>query len=196
MTQTPPALPARFALALIACLAAIGCSSPVPADSQASQPAASRPAASQPAASQPLAEGTTVILLRHAEKAPDPGDGDPDLSERGAARAQALVGALDGVPVDAIYATQYKRTQETVQPLAKARGLQVTVHDAGDTLGLLELIRAYPGQTVVVCGHGDTLPAIAEALGAERLGKVEYGKLYEVQATGGETHLDVETFGD
>src|SRR5438132_12240842 len=60
---------------------------------------------------------TTVILVRHAEKVIDPNNNDPDLSLAGQARAQELARMFGDAGVNAIYATQYKRTQQTVKPL-------------------------------------------------------------------------------
>ena len=59
---------------------------------------------------------TTVILVRHAEKNIEPNNPDPDLSPAGQRRAQELARMFSGAGVNTIYATQYKRTQETVRP--------------------------------------------------------------------------------
>src|SRR5216684_4306220 len=61
---------------------------------------------------------TTIILIRHAEKNIEPNNPDPDLSPAGQARAQEIVRMFGDAGVSAIYATQYKRTQQTVKPLA------------------------------------------------------------------------------
>jgi len=63
---------------------------------------------------------TTVILVRHAEKSSD-GSKDPELTDAGNARAIALAKLLKEVKVDAIYSTGFKRTQNTVAPLAWQR---------------------------------------------------------------------------
>src|SRR3989454_12480696 len=69
---------------------------------------------------------TTVILIRHAEKVIDPNNADPDLSPAGQTRAQELVRMFGDAGINAIYATQYKRTQQTVKPLADKLGLATT----------------------------------------------------------------------
>ena len=61
---------------------------------------------------------TTIILVRHAEKIIDPSNNDVDLSPAGQARAHEIVRRFGDAGVNAIYATQYKRTQQTVKPLA------------------------------------------------------------------------------
>src|SRR5882672_5663247 len=76
---------------------------------------------------------TTVIIVRHAEKNIEPNNPDPDLSPAGQARAQDLVRMFSAAGVNAIYATEYKRTQQTVKPLADSLGLPVAVIDAKKT---------------------------------------------------------------
>jgi 2,3-bisphosphoglycerate-dependent phosphoglycerate mutase len=109
---------------------------------------------------------TTVIVMRHAEKNIEPNNPDPDLSPAGQARAQELVRMFADAGVNAIYATQFKRTQQTVKPLADRLGLPVNVIDAKKTTDLVnQIITAHRGQTVVVAGHNNTAPEIVAALG-------------------------------
>src|SRR5947199_7418785 len=84
---------------------------------------------------------TTIILIRHAEKIIDPNNPDVDLSAAGQARAQELARMFGDTGINAIYATQYKRTQQTVKPLADKLGLPVTVVNAKSTADLLTQIR-------------------------------------------------------
>lgn len=113
---------------------------------------------------------TTVILVRHAEKNIEPNNPDPDLSPAGQARAQELARMLSNAGVNAIYATQYKRTQETVKPLADRLGLPVSLVDAKETAELLkQILTNHRGQTIFVSGHNNTVPEIATALGGENL---------------------------
>src|SRR6266571_2537121 len=85
---------------------------------------------------------TTIILVRHAEKIIDPNNSDPDLSPAGQARAQEIFRMSGDAGINAIYATQYKRTQETVKPLADKLGVPVTVMNSKSTGDLLAQIRA------------------------------------------------------
>ena len=80
---------------------------------------------------------TTVIIIRHAEKIIDPNNPDVDLSPAGQARAQELARMFGDAGVNAIYATQYKRTQETVKPLADKLGLRVNIVNSKSTNDLL-----------------------------------------------------------
>ncbi len=104
---------------------------------------------------------STIFIVRHAEKAD--ATKDPDLSEAGRARAEALAKTLRDANITAIYATEFKRTQQTAAPLAKALGLTVTILPAKDNAALMAKLRASTGNTLVV-GHGDTIPDLIKAL--------------------------------
>ena len=67
---------------------------------------------------------TTFIVVRHAEKVD--ASRDPDLSAAGLTRAQALSARLDGPRLDAIYATEFKRTGQTVAPSAASHRVAIT----------------------------------------------------------------------
>ena len=109
---------------------------------------------------------TTVIVVRHAEKNVEANNPDPDLSPAGQARAQELVRMFGAAGVNAIYATTYKRTQQTVKPLADTLGLSVSVVDSKKTPDLINaILTSHRGQTVFVAGHNNTVPEIVGALG-------------------------------
>ncbi len=133
---------------------------------------------------------TTVILVRHAERATEPRD-DPGLSAEGVARATALVHALGKSGISAIYSTRYARTRATAAPLARALGLEVRLVEAAamsgagsDAAQLAERIRRdHRGATVLIVGHSNTVPAIIDALGAGPAGTIkddEYDNLFIV----------------
>ena len=127
---------------------------------------------------------TTVILIRHAEKIIDPNNPDVDLSPAGQARAQELARMFGDAGINAIYATQYKRSQETVKPLADKLGLRVNVVNSKNTNDLLAQIRAqHSGQTIFIAGHNNTVPEIIAALGGPKypiIPESEYDNLYIV----------------
>ncbi len=109
---------------------------------------------------------TTVILVRHAEKNIEPENPNPNLSPAGQQRAQELVRLLGRSGITAIYATQYARTQQTVQPLATVLGVPVTQVDSKNTDELVrQITTAHRGGTVFLAGHNNTVPAIISALG-------------------------------
>ena len=131
---------------------------------------------------------TTVIFVRHAEKAAAPAD-DPGLSEAGKQRVAELTRQLVGADVvagiDAIYATPYRRTQETARPVAEALGLQVNAYDAADTETIMDdIVREHKGKIILVVGHSNTLPALIGNMGASKkvppIDEDEYDNLYLV----------------
>lgn len=130
---------------------------------------------------------TTVILLRHAEKKIEPSNPNPDLSDAGRARAQELVRILKDAGVTAIYATQWGRTQQTVQPLATALSLPVNQVDSGQTAKLIEEITTkHAGGVVFVAGHNNTVPAAIAALGGPNYPTIpesEYDNMFVVTIT-------------
>ena len=119
---------------------------------------------------------TVVLVIRHAEKASAPANDQP-LSATGQARAQTLVHVAGEAGVGAIYATQFLRTQQTVQPLASHLGISITQVDAGDIDGLInQLWRDHTGQVVLIAGHNNTVPMIIEKLGGGRIAPIAEDK--------------------
>jgi broad specificity phosphatase PhoE len=113
---------------------------------------------------------TQIFLVRHAERA-DAGatmspsmSADPDLSPAGRARAKALADVLKDVPLAAIFATEYKRTQQTAKPTADAHHVALTTVNSKDTPALLAKLKAATGPVLVVA-HSNTIPDIVKALG-------------------------------
>ena len=134
----------------------------------------------------------TVIIVRHAERATtDPRD--PPLDSTGRVRADALLEAVRHAGVQAIYVTQYRRTRETAEPVARALGLTPEVIAAGSPVPAhastvaRTVLERHRGQVVLVVGHSNTIGPIARALGAaapENLEDHEYEHLYIVTADG------------
>jgi len=125
---------------------------------------------------------TTVILVRHAEKASQ--TDDSPLTAAGTERANELVRVLAGVKIDAIYTTQFRRVQDTATPIATALGITPTVRNTGATYAadLAKHIRdTHAGQTVLVVGHSNTTIAVMKALGATEVTPMpesEYDNLF------------------
>ena len=131
---------------------------------------------------------TTVVFVRHAEKALTPAD-DPGLNEAGRRRAAELARQLAGVDVvagiDAVYATPYRRSVETAKPVADALKLQVRSYDGADTEKFLdELVKKEKGKIVLVVGHSDTVPVMIGNMGASKrvpaIAADEYDNIYIV----------------
>lgn len=131
------------------------------------------PTVARVAASPEGSEPVTVILVRHAEKAPFGGD-DPGLSEAGMDRARALAAALRHAGVTGVVTSPFRRTRDTAQPLAEANGIRPVVAPlAGSATEHVAELRAavrrlLPG-VVLVVGHADTVPALVAALNGPEL---------------------------
>ena len=107
---------------------------------------------------------TTVLIVRHAEKEAWP-ERDPPLSPAGRQRAQELARVASHAGVSVIFATEFVRTQQTVQPLAVQLGVRLILTDAADVNGLVSEILSRRGSTILVAGHSNTVPQIVEGLG-------------------------------
>lgn len=114
---------------------------------------------------QPRSDALTFVVVRHAEKATgDPAD--PALTDIGHVRAGALAKALAEVPLVAVYATAFRRTQQTAAPAAAVHGLPVITYDAAQPAEEFarQLRATHRSGQVLVVAHSNTAPAIAAAL--------------------------------
>lgn len=136
---------------------------------------------------------TTVIVVRHAEKVDD--SRDPALSDAGVERARALAATLAQAGLDAAYASQYRRTQLTAKPAARAAGLSVRIDPIeGDIAAwakgfAAKLARNHPGETVLVAGHSNTAPPLVAVLcgcKVDPLTDSDYDRIYVVNSAGSE----------
>jgi broad specificity phosphatase PhoE len=157
----------------------------------------------QQGASDPERTGTTtIVLVRHAEKAAEPA-ADPPLTAEGEARAQALLEAVAEMPVHAIVSTGFARTRATAAPLAARRGLVPEIVDARarDHARLVAegILAHHRGETVVVVGHSNTVPDIVAALGAPKPTAIcdsEYDNLFIVRVpTSGPATVERRHYG-
>ncbi len=131
---------------------------------------------------------TTIIFVRHAEKASEPAD-DPPLTPAGGRRVAELTRQLRDADViqgiDAIYATPFRRTRETAQPLSEALGIPITSYDPDDNEAVLEdILDRHKGKIILVVGHSNTLPGLIADLGASKrvppIADDEYDNIYVV----------------
>ena len=109
-------------------------------------------------------EATTFILVRHAEKASD-GTSDPALTEEGVDRANKILSIFQQSEITSIYSTNYKRTKMTVAPLAEAKKAEILIYDPKNLKEFsLKLLKDNSGGTVVISGHSNTTPTLANLL--------------------------------
>ncbi len=109
---------------------------------------------------------TSIFLVRHAERADD--SADSALSAAGKIRAAALAQTLRGqvFQFDHIFSTNTRRTRDTAAPTATDYRLPVTLYDPRDLPGFARQLQAMDG-TILVVGHSNTTPELAELLGAQ-----------------------------
>lgn len=139
-----------------------------------------------------LAQQKTIILIRHAEKAPvaaDSTSGDVDLSSEGRERAIRFAAVAKRYRPGEIFATAYKRTQQTVDPIAKLRGKRVQIYDPAKHLELIELMVKSKTKRFVVVGHSNTIPLLANLLAKKDMFKqlpdTEYGVVWVIRISNG-----------
>ncbi len=127
---------------------------------------------------------TVVYIVRHAEKATDKDATDPPLTASGRRRAQDLRKTLRSVKLDAIYATQYKRTRETVAPTAELMRIKPIFINSEKTAQLAASLRGRArGEMVLVGAHSNTVPLLLKALGVKErvsIGSGDYDHLFVV----------------
>ncbi len=121
-----------------------------------------------------IAADQLVVLVRHAEKKLD-GSDDPGLTAVGKARAKSLAMLLTDMHIGAILTTEWRRTRQTAQPLAKTLALTPQVINTlaldaeAHAKAFAEAVRAQPAAAVLVVGHSNTVPLIVAALGGPKL---------------------------
>lgn len=146
-------------------------------------------------------ETTRIWIVRHGEKdLTDPKENDPELSTEGKARAEALVLYLRGKKIDALFSTAYKRTRETLAPLATQRSLSLKVYDAKDNKGLVDaILNSYKGKDVLICSHSNRILGIIAAFGAlspiKEITEQEYSHIFLLEIKGDRVKLKHKHYG-
>ncbi|MGQ0541776.1 MAG: phosphoglycerate mutase family protein [Blastocatellia bacterium] len=142
-----------------------------------------------------LRSSTTIVLLvRHGERndtaSCTPPTNNPPLNSAGQTRADTLAHVTEDTGLQAIYASELCRTQQTVQPIADDLGLtvnNVNQHAADGSANVDDLVAQIKagnqGQKILVAGHSETVPLIIEKLGGgtvAAIGGTEFDNLYVV----------------
>ncbi|HAC15944.1 MAG TPA: hypothetical protein DCE78_08380 [Bacteroidetes bacterium] len=105
---------------------------------------------------------TTVFFVRHAEKVDS--SSDPELSEEGKTRVESLTAMLEKASIGAVYSTDYIRTRETCKPTAELHGVDLKLYDNNQRSQLNDMVNEYRGETILVCGHSNSVPRSANHL--------------------------------
>ena len=142
----------------------------------------------------------TFVVVRHAEKATDDPE-NPSLSAAGQARAAVLAERLRDAPLVAAYATEFRRTQQTAQPVADAHRLPLTAYYARGPAGEIAAHwkQAHRSGTVLVVGHSNTVPALVATLcgcATDAMDETEYDRFSTVRFDAdGRAMLEVQRYG-
>lgn len=130
--------------------------------------------------------GFQIFLVRHAEKDSD-GTKDPNLKEEGTDRAKRLANHLRAAGITKIYSTDYKRTRQTAEPLAKLLGIEIEIYET-DLINITSLLNNHENGNVLVVGHSNTTPKLMNnLLGEQRfesLDEKDYDNLFIVSCFG------------
>lgn len=109
-------------------------------------------------------ETTTYYLIRHAEKnRTDKTNKNPNLNEEGLKRAQNWAKHFKNIKLDAVYSTDYNRTQQTAKPTAKSKNLEILSYNPRKMYDSIFQANT-KGKTVLVVGHSNTTPAFANKI--------------------------------
>jgi histidine phosphatase superfamily protein (branch 1) len=137
----------------------------------------------------------TFVVVRHANRAG--GGTDPPLTEAGEIRARRLADLIYTYPGVAVYATRFRRTQDTARPTAVLWDVPVTTYDA--TLSPADLVnqikQRHPRGAILIVGDSDTVPGIVTELCRCRIDPIpeeDYANRYEVtvQSDGSVLRID------
>lgn len=130
------------------------------------------------------------VLVRHAEKSAtgspaDMAKGDPDLSPEGRERAERFARIVKKYRPQEIFATDYKRTRQTAEPIAKLRRMEVQKYDPAKQPDLVEKIMASKTKRYLIVGHSNTTPALVNLLAKKdvfkQLPDPEYGVFWVIR---------------
>jgi phosphohistidine phosphatase SixA len=134
------------------------------------------------------AKVTTVFLVRHAEKEASSSD-NPPLTADGMARSNELARILAQAGITAIFTSQYLRTKQTADPLAKQQKITPVEMPIGKKLspqdfnsyikGITDKIHERAGEAVLVVGHSNTVPPVIKMLGVDTPPVIDENKEFD-----------------
>ena len=111
--------------------------------------------------------------------------GDVELSAEGRERAERLAKAVKKYRPREIFATDYKRTKQTAEPIAKLRGKEIQTYDPAKQADLVAKILASTTERYLIVGHSNTIPALANLLMKKevfkQLADTEYGVFWVIR---------------
>jgi phosphohistidine phosphatase SixA len=133
----------------------------------------------------------TFILIRHAEKdtSPTANKADVDLTQQGRERAVRFFETVKEYKPEQIFSTIFRRARETVTPLAQNLNpdyrLMIQTYNYAEIEEFAEKLLKLDAKTVVVVGHNNTTPQLANLLIKQEkytlLPETEYGKIWIIK---------------
>lgn len=130
-------------------------------------------------------ETTTLYLIRHAEKADS--SQNPELSEDGIKRSVRWTKLFEKTTIDVFFTTLTRRAQMTCSTIATSKQKDMIFYDFSK-FSLKKTIEKYPGKTILIVGHSNTIPKqINDFLGEEIYSQIdenEFGNLYTITLRG------------
>ncbi|MCG1036897.1 SixA phosphatase family protein [Polaribacter sargassicola] len=109
-------------------------------------------------------ETTTYYLIRHAEKErTNNTNRNPNLTEKGLKRADNWAKYFKEIHLDAVYSTDYNRTQQTAKPTAASKNLEIISYNPRNMYDSIFKAET-KGKTVLIVGHSNTTPAFANKI--------------------------------
>ena len=140
----------------------------------------------------------SLYFVRHAKAGDrlmwDGEDRDRPLSKKGRRQAERLAERFADIPVPRVLSSPFARCIQTVEPLARSKGLAVhpidILAEGSVFLDVLELLESVPDPPVL-CSHGDVIPETMSALvrrGLELDGPEDWrkGVTWVIERTGNE----------
>lgn len=124
------------------------------------------------------------------------------LTTAGQQRAVDLKNLLDGEGIDKIYASVYKRTQLTAQPLADDINKTTIIYGLDSTLAFADHLKKFSGSDILIVGHTNNIPVLVESLSGESISPIDesdFDNLYIIEVKKNfawtSRYLTTETYG-
>lgn len=131
---------------------------------------------------------STYYLIRHAEKEiEDSENEDPYLSDKGTDRALLYERIFMNITFDQIYSTNTKRALQTVTPIGMDNNTEIKIYDS-KALVTEEFFKENLGKNILIVGHSNTIPQIANELIKDEyfqeMDEQDYGSVYVITLAG------------
>lgn len=131
--------------------------------------------------SQVQAQCLQIYMVRHAEKS-DNDPKDPDLSSQGLERVSRLNTFFKHINFDLVFATPYKRTQQTANGI-KNNSQELIIYNPSHHAEIFSKVDEFSAKNILVVGHSNTIPVLGKILLEEEVPTIEeedFGQIWQV----------------